>query len=147
MTFKESSVVLTYIHVVESDAVELQGGTAEKDVPLFETVFFHFSANGDYAPRMLCINRVTAKELLYPYNGQTMVSIPKIFRSRKRDRVREFELGEGGAALDPQLLRPIKQLRNSPLLRQRRQEDFKFLYHAARDVLESTPPCACSISR
>ena len=31
------------------------------------------------------------------------------------------ELGEGGAALGPQRLRPVQHLRNPPLLRQRRQ--------------------------
>ena len=35
------------------------------------------------------------------------------------------ELGEGGAALGPQRLRPVQHLRNPPLLRQRRQENFK----------------------
>ena len=34
------------------------------------------------------------------------------------------ELGEGGAALGPQRLRPVQHLRNPPLLRQRRQGDF-----------------------
>ncbi len=34
------------------------------------------------------------------------------------------ELGEGGAALGPQRLRPVQHLRNPPLLRQRRQRDF-----------------------
>ena len=33
------------------------------------------------------------------------------------------ELGEGGAALGPQRLRPVQHLRNPPLLRQRRQGD------------------------
>ena len=33
------------------------------------------------------------------------------------------ELGEGGAALGPQRLRPVQHLRYPPLLRQRRQGD------------------------
>ena len=35
------------------------------------------------------------------------------------------ELGEGGAALGPQRLRPVQHLRNPPLLRQRRQGNFE----------------------
>src|SRR5690625_41454 len=35
------------------------------------------------------------------------------------------ELGEGGAALGPQRLRPVQHLRDPPLLRQRRQGDFE----------------------
>ena len=35
------------------------------------------------------------------------------------------ELGKGGAALGPQRLRPVQHLRYPPLLRQRRQGDFK----------------------
>ena len=36
------------------------------------------------------------------------------------------ELGEGGAALGPQRLRPVQHLRNPPLLRQWRQGDYNF---------------------
>ena len=52
-------------------------------------------------------------------------------RNRVAEEVEEeglgegVELGEGGAALGPQRLRPVQHLRNPPLLRQRRQGDFK----------------------
>ena len=42
------------------------------------------------------------------------------------------ELGEGGAALGPQRLRPVQHLRYPPLLRQRRQGDFEIFGNVAR---------------
>ena len=44
------------------------------------------------------------------------------------------ELGEGGAALGPQRLRPVQHLRNPPLLRQRRQGDFESLQRRRIDA-------------
>ena len=43
------------------------------------------------------------------------------------------ELGEGGAALGPQRLRPVQYLRNPPLLRQRWQGKLQLLKHFTSD--------------
>ena len=58
------------------------------------------------------------------------------------------ELGEGGAALGPQRLRPVQHLRNPPLLRQRRQGDFRSPMHAAWTDVAAVAPCnASSVER
>src|SRR5712691_11120656 len=44
------------------------------------------------------------------------------------------ELGEGGAALGPQRLRPIQHLRNPALLRQRGEGDFESLQRSRIDT-------------
>ena len=49
------------------------------------------------------------------------------------------ELGEGGAALGPQRLRPVQHLRNPPLLRQRRQGNFNFRCAGLRELTRVVP--------